>query len=178
MNYYTREMVRFNANARSEIFVQRYALPGSVYSDPGRDNGFEEIYPYGLYRVLKSIYQRTRGNKPIYIAENGLRDAADSRRPQALLEHLAMVHRAISEGIPVRGYLHWTLIDDFELTEGWKAHLGLIAMNPLTQERIPRRSFFLYNEVCRANAITGDIVEHFAPGAMDRIFSQFRTSLR
>jgi beta-glucosidase len=97
VNYYTREMVRFNSTVLSEMFVQRYALPGSVYSDPGRDNGLEEIYPYGLYRVLKSIYQRTRGNKPVYITENGLRDAADSRSAQALLEHLAMMHRAISD---------------------------------------------------------------------------------
>ncbi len=170
VNYYTREMVRFNPTAPSEKFVQRYALPGSVYSDPGRDNGLEEIYPYGLYRVLKSIYQRTRGNKPVYITENGLRDAADSRRPQALLEHLAMMHRAISEGIPVRGYLHWTLVDDFEWTEGYSAHLGLFAIDPLTQERTPRRSSSLYSEICRANAITEDIVERYAPEAMDRIF--------
>src|SRR5215469_17339735 len=146
--------------------------PGSVYVDPrpGQNDLEEEIYPEGLYRVLKSIYRRTRGNKPLYITENGFRDAADTRRPQALLEHLAMVHRAISEGIPVRGYLHWTLVDDFEWTEGWRAHLGLVAMDPLTQERIPRRSFSLYSEICRANAITEDIVECYAPAAMDRIF--------
>jgi beta-glucosidase len=163
-------MVRFNPTVPSEMFVQRYALPGSVYSDPGRDNGLEEIYPYGLYRVLKSIYQRTRGNKPVYITENGLRDAADSRRPEALLEHLAMMHRAISEGIPVRGYLHWTLVDDFNWTEGWGAHLGLIAMDPVTQERTPRRSSSLFGEICRANAITEEIVECYAPQVMDRVF--------
>ncbi|HEU0001166.1 MAG TPA: family 1 glycosylhydrolase [Ktedonobacteraceae bacterium] len=143
VNYYTREIVRFDPTIPSEMFVRRYALPGSVYSDPGRDNGIEEIYPYGLYRVLRAIHQRARGNKPVYITENGLRDAADNRRPQALLEHLAMLHRAIREGVPVRGYLHWTLVDDFEWTEGWRAHLGLVAMNPLTQERAPRSSFSL-----------------------------------
>jgi beta-glucosidase len=172
VNYYTREMVRFDPTIPSEMFVRRYALPGSVYSDPGRDNGLEEIYPYGLYRVLKAIYQRTRGNKPLYITENGLRDAADSRRPQALLEHLAMMHRAIREGVPVRGYLHWTLLDDFEWTEGWRAHLGLVAMNPLTQERTPRRSFSLYGEICHANAITAEIVERYAPQAMDSVFGR------
>src|SRR5258706_14202915 len=98
--------------------------PSSVYVDPrpGQDDLEEEIYPQGLYRVLKSIYRRTCGNKPLYITENGFRDAADSRRPQALLEHLAMVHRAISEGIPVRGYFHWTLVDDFEWNDGWGTH--------------------------------------------------------
>ena len=82
-----------------------------------------------------------------------------------------MMHRAIREGVPVRGYLHWTLVDDFEWTEGWRAHLGLIAMNPLTQERTPRESYSLYGEICHANAITGDIVERYAPQAMERVFS-------
>ena len=154
------------------MFVRRSAAPGSVYSDAGREHIAEEIYPYGLYRVLKSVYRRARGNKPMYITENGVRDAVDSRRPQALLEHLAMLHRAISEGVPVRGYLHWTLVDDFEWAEGWGTHLGLVAMNPLTQERTPRRSFSLYGEICHANAITGEIVERYAPQAMDSIFGR------
>lgn len=172
VNYYTREMVHFDVTAPSEMFVRRFALPGSVYSDPGQENEVEEIYPDGLYRVLKSISQRTRGNKPVYITEHGLRDAADSRRPAALLEHLAMMHHAISEGIPVRGYLHWSLLDNFEWTEGWGAHFGLIELNHLTQERTPRRSSSLYGEICRSNAITEDIVECYAPQAMDRIFGQ------
>jgi beta-glucosidase len=83
-----------------------------------------------------------------------------------------MMHRAIREGVPVRGYLHWTLVDDFEWTEGWRAHLGLISMNPLTQERTPRRSASLYAEICHANAITGDIVERYAPQAMERVFGR------
>jgi beta-glucosidase len=174
VNYYTREMVGFDPTIPSEMFVRRFALPGSEYSDPGRDNNFEEIYPAGLYRVLKSVHRRTRGNKPLYITENGFRDATDTRRPQALLEHLAMVHRAIREGIPVRGYLHWSLVDNFEWTEGWGAHFGLIGMDPLTQERTPRRSSDLFGDICRANAITEDIVERYAPQAMDRLFQGFQ----
>jgi len=172
INYYTREMVGFDATLPSATFVRRSAAPGSIYSDAGREHIAEEIYPYGLYRVLKSVYRRARGNKPLYITENGVRDAADSRRPQALLEHLAMLHRAISEGVPVRGYLHWTLVDDFEWAEGWGTHLGLVAMNPLTQERAPRRSSALYSEICHANAITDDMVERYAPEAMERVFWQ------
>ncbi|HYX48623.1 MAG TPA: family 1 glycosylhydrolase, partial [Ktedonobacteraceae bacterium] len=63
-------------------------------------------------------------------------------------------------------------LDDFEWTEGWNAHLGLAAMNPLTQKRTPRTSFSLYSEICRANAITEEIVERYAPKAIDRIFKQ------
>jgi beta-glucosidase len=172
INYYTREMVGFDPTLPSDGFMRRSAAPNSVYSDAGRQHIAEEIYPYGLYRVLKSLYRRARGNKPMYITENGVRDAADSHRPQALLEHLAMLHRAVSEGIPVRGYLHWTLVDDFEWAEGWETHLGLVAMNRATQERMPRKSSALFAEICRANAITEDMVERYAPQAMERVFRQ------
>jgi beta-glucosidase len=139
-------------------------------NDPGKGIDFGEIYPYGLYRVLKSVYRNTRGNKPLYITENGFTDAVDDRRPRAILEHLAMVHRAISEGIPVKGYLHWSLVDNFEWAEGWGVRFGLIELDPQTQERTPRSSASLFGEICRANAITEEIVERYAPGAMDFIF--------
>ncbi len=170
VNYYTREMVHFDPTMPSEMFGRRFTLAGSVYNDPGLDNDYGEIYPLGLYRVLKSVYQRTLGNKPLYITENGFSDAIDDRRPRAILEHLAMMHRAISDGIPVRGYLHWSLVDNFEWIDGWAVRFGLIEVDPLTQERIARRSAGLFGEICHANAITEDIVECYAPGAMDVVF--------
>lgn len=170
VNYYTREMVRFDPTIPSELFGRRFVRPDSVCNDPGKAIDFGEIYPYGLYRVLKSVYQRTRGNKPLYITENGFSDSLDDRRPQAILEHLAMVHLAISEGIPVRGYLYWSLVDNFEWEEGWGVRFGLIELDPHTQERIPRSSASMFGEICRANAITEEIVERYAPEALDTIF--------
>ncbi len=172
VNYYTREMIGFDLRSSDSMFVRRSTSPGAVLGDPEGDTGPEEVYPYGLYRVLKAIHQRTRGNKPLYITENGVRDVADRYRPQAILEHLAMVHRALSEGIPVGGYFHWTLVDDFEWLAGWTTHLGLIGLEPGTQKRIPRTSALLYGEICRANAITEDIVERYAPQSMERIFGR------
>ncbi len=172
VNYYTREMVRFDPGNPSELFGRRFVRPGAMRNDPGLDNSFGEIYPQGMYRVLKDIYRRTQGNKPIYITENGFSDALDTRRPRAILEHLAMVHRAIGEGIPVRGYLHWTLVDNFEWNNGWVARFGLIELDPPTQQRIPRRSASMFGEICRANAITESIVERYAPEAMDTIFGK------
>jgi beta-glucosidase len=81
-----------------------------------------------------------------------------------------MVHRAISEGIPVRGYLYWSLVDNFEWAEGWGVRFGLIELDPETQERIPRSSASMFGEICRANAITEEIVERYAPRALDTIF--------
>ena len=170
INYYTRDMVRFDPTRPAEMFGRRFALPGAVRNDPGMDNNFGEIYPAGLYRVLKSVYRRTRGNKPLYVTENGFSDTLDDRRPRAILEHLAMMHHAISEGIPVRGYLHWTLADNFEWTEGWGVRFGLVELDPQTQERTPRISASMFGEICRANAITEAIVAHYVPEALESIF--------
>lgn len=170
INYYTREMVSFDATKPSELFAHRFIRPGAIVNDTGLEGTFGEIYPEGLYRVLKAVHRRTRGNKPLYITENGFCDARDDRRPRAILEHLAMVHRAINEGIPVRGYLHWTLVDNFEWAEGWSARFGLIELDLATQKRIPRKSASLFGEICRANAITEEIVERYAPEAMSAIF--------
>jgi beta-glucosidase len=178
INYYTRDIVRFDPRKPTEMFGRRFTLPGTVRNDPGMDNNFGEIYPLGLYRVLKAVYQRTRGNKPLYITENGFSDALDDRRPRAILEHLAMVHRAINDGIPVRGYLYWSLADNFEWTEGWGVRFGLIELDPLTQERTPRSSASMFGEICRANAITERIVERYAPDAMENIFGVPQDAVR
>ncbi len=159
VNYYTREMVRFDPALPAELFGHRFVRPGAIRNDPGLDNNFGEIYPKGIYRILKTVYRRTRGNKPLYITENGFSDAVDNRRSRAILEHLAMVHRAIREGIPVRGYLHWSLVDNFEWNNGWGVRFGLIEVDQQTQRRIPRPSASMYGEICRANAITESLVD-------------------
>jgi beta-glucosidase len=170
VNYYTREMVRFDLANPAELFGRRFTRPGTILNDAGKDNSFGEIYPEGIYRVLKEVYRRTRGNKPLYITENGFTDTIETRRPRAILEHLAIVHRAISEGIPVRGYLHWTLVDNFEWNEGWGVRFGLIELDQLTQQRTPRRSASMFGEICQANGITEEIIERYAPEAADFVF--------
>jgi beta-glucosidase len=70
----------------------------------------------------------------------------------------------------VRGYLHWTLVDNFEWAEGCGVRFGLVELDPHTQERTPRVSASLFGEICRANAITEAMVERYAPEAMETIF--------
>jgi beta-glucosidase len=176
VNYYTREMVRFDPGVPGELFGRRFVRSETLRNDPGLDEDFGEIYPEGLYRVLRTVYRSARGNKPLYITENGFCDAVDNRRPCAILEHLAMVHRAIQEGIPVRGYFHWSLVDNFEWNNGWYARFGLIDVNPHTQERTPRRSASMFGEICRANAISEEMVERYAPEAIEAIFGKADTS--
>ena len=170
VNYYTREMVRFDPTMGAELFGRRFIRDGAICNDPGVDNNFGEIYAQGMYRVLKKVYQQTRGNKPMYITENGFSDALDDRRPRAILEHLAMVHHAIHQGIPVRGYLHWSLVDNFEWNDGWQVRFGLIELDLQKRQRVPRISASMFGEICRANAITETIVSRYAPEAADFIF--------
>lgn len=111
-----------------------------------------EIYPEGFYKVVKRFWELTK--KPIYITENGISDAKDDRRPKYLISHLIALHKAIKEGVDVRGYFHWSLMDNFEWAEGFKQRFGLFETNFDTKERIWRESAKLYSEIAKNNGIT------------------------
>jgi beta-glucosidase len=98
---------------------------------------------------------------PIYITENGFPTEDDRERRSYVLRHLWQMHRAISDGADVRGYLHWSFTDNFEWAEGWGPKLGIIAMEPGTLDRKPRPSAYLLRDIARTNAITaGQFREH------------------
>ena len=145
LNYYTRELVKFNRHYGAELFGERVLPVGAPRSDLNW-----ELYPEGFYRVLRSLQ---REGLPIFVTENGIADAADVRRPDFLLTHIGAMLRAIHAGVPVRGYFHWTCFDNFEWAEGYSAKFGLIACDPLTQERRLRPSARLYAEICRNNQL-------------------------
>ncbi|HUT96436.1 MAG TPA: glycoside hydrolase family 1 protein [Candidatus Paceibacterota bacterium] len=107
-----------------------------------------EIYPEGIYHVLKDF---KKYNKPIYITENGLADAKDEKRTKFIIEHLKWVYKAIEEGVDVRGYFHWSLLDNFEWDKGFEPRFGLIEIDYKTFQRIPRPSSRVYAEICKNN---------------------------
>ncbi|MBI4779178.1 glycoside hydrolase family 1 protein, partial [Candidatus Falkowbacteria bacterium] len=88
-----------------------------------------EIYPVGIYRVLKNY---KKFNKPLFIMENGLADAHDDQRAEFIVNHLKYVHQAIGEGINVQGYFYWSLIDNFEWARGYGPKFGLYAVDRKT----------------------------------------------
>jgi len=94
-----------------------------------------EVYPEGLLRLLRRVWQRYE--LPIYITENGVADEQDSLRPDYLRSHLYAVSRAIDEGIPVHGYFHWSLLDNFEWSEGFDYRFGLYRVDFDTLQRSP-----------------------------------------
>ena len=73
------------------------------------------------------------------MTENGLADAKDSQRARFIIDHLAWLHRAIEDGIDVRGYLHWSLLDNFEWAFGYGPRFGLVEVDYETFERVRGR---------------------------------------
>ena len=109
-----------------------------------------EIYPEGIYRVLKEL---GRYNKPIYITENGLADAKDRYRADYIRDHIACMGRALDEGVDVRGYFYWSLLDNFEWQEGYWPRFGLVEVNYKTLERKIRPSALEYKKIIAMNSI-------------------------
>ena len=108
------------------------------------------IHPNALYLVLQKLKQY---NKPIYITENGIADSTDRYRTDYIRDYLSAVHRAIQNGADVRGYLHWSLLDNFEWEDGYRWKFGLVNVNFKTQARTIRESAFAYAHICQDNAL-------------------------
>lgn len=109
-----------------------------------------EIYPAGIYHVLKQL---AKYKKPIMIIENGIADAEDKHRSKFIKDHLENVHKAILEGVEVIGYFHWSLLDNFEWDSGYGPKFGLYKVDRKTFERTPRPSAAVYAQICKENAV-------------------------
>jgi beta-glucosidase len=163
VNYYTRARIRFDLRKAQMLF-------GRHLSDLAPGNTLKvEIYPEGLYRVLLRTAARKAAcygqhSLPIIITENGVADRDDELRPAYLVQHLAAVHRAITAGARVAGYLHWSSMDNFEWTEGFTPRFGLIAVDYATQERRPKPSAYLYADIIRRNSLSQEMLARYVAG--------------
>lgn len=101
-------------------------LKRSNPSVPLNDMGFY-MEPEGLYPLLLRTWVRFK--KPIFITENGVPDHLDQHRQWWIEETLIAMERAISEGVDLRGYFHWSLLDNFEWAYGWWPKFGLVHVN-------------------------------------------------
>jgi len=109
-----------------------------------------EIYPEGIYHLLKDLKEY---KKPIYITENGLADKDDNKREKFIKDHLKWISKAMKEGINVKGYFHWSLLDNFEWDKGFWPRFGLIEVNFKTMERKIRLSARVYAKICQENKL-------------------------
>jgi len=126
--------------------------PGDLQDAVKTDLGWD-IVPDGLCDVTLDAWKRY--GKPIYITENGLADADDSRRAAFIRDHLVQLRRAMQKGADVRGYLHWSLLDNFEWAFGFEPRFGLVEVNYATQERNPRASALTYRDIIKASGFEG-----------------------
>ena len=114
--------------------------------------GKGDLDPASFYQTVKWLAAYAPG-VPIYVTENGVCDRYDEVRPRYLVSHLVALQRAIQEGAPVKGYFHWTLVDNFEWAEGYTLPFGLIANDRATQTRTLKPSAALYAQIAGANAV-------------------------
>jgi beta-glucosidase len=153
INYYARNHYRFSPLVPF-LRSQEYVVPGSKRS------AMWEIYPPGLYSALMRLKEEY-GNPPCYVTENGFPlveepgDAILDDRPRIeyLTDHVAMVGRAIAHGCDVRGYFHWSLMDNFEWNHGLRMRFGLLRTDFATQERKWKRSATWYRDLIQANVL-------------------------
>ena len=108
------------------------------------------FYPDGLLEVLRWM---RKYDKPVIITENGTAETDDRARARFIVEHLKSVARAIAEGIPVAGYLYWSLLDNFEWDRGFAPRFGLVEVDGKTLERRIRPSAYVFKEIIETGRI-------------------------
>jgi beta-glucosidase len=160
INYYTRSVTRHDDRAHP-VPARAVRQPQHLYTETGW-----EVYPDGLTAALLWVRQ-TYGDIPLYITENGAAfydppkpvDGAvdDPLRLLYYREHLRAAHAALCQGVDLRGYFAWSLLDNFEWSLGYAKRFGLIHVDYETLERTPKSSARFYAEVIRsAGAVLGE----------------------
>ncbi len=167
VNYYTTILTTLDPRRPGSFFARAFFDPKAEFSDydpSGEPYGI--IDPAGLYLALKTVGAY---GKPIYITENGVPDRDDDVRGRFIATHLAETWRAIQDGIDVRGYYHWTLVDNFEWAAGWNLRFGLFDLVPETGVRTPKPSAALYAQMAQANGIPRGLLDTVAPGYWEKL---------
>ncbi len=168
LNFYFSSRVKFDLRFPLLLFGRQMpAEPwGTSFDNELRDwFGLGNLDPEAFYATTKWL---SRFGRPIFVTENGVCDRTDEIRPRVLVRYLAALHRAIEEGAPVKGYFHWSLVDNFEWKEGYSLRFGLVESDAATQKRTPRPSAKIYGRIARDNAISDDLLTRFSTSHLDQ----------
>lgn len=145
VNYYTRTHLKFETKPPFVAFQ----------FDDKHQRGLTDIgweyYPEGFGWLLR---QMKRYQVPIWVTENGLDDREGKRRPQFLYDHLREVALARAEGVDIRAYLHWSLMDNFEWLEGYGPRFGLYRVDFETLERTRTPGCDYFEKVARSRVLS------------------------
>jgi beta-glucosidase len=111
-----------------------------------------EYWPQAVEATVKRAWEVT-GGTPVVVTENGISTLEDDERIRFVSEALAAVHRCLGDGVDVRGYFYWSLLDNFEWTLGYEPKFGLVGVDRTTFERSPKPSAAWLGALARANAV-------------------------
>ena len=131
----------------------RVGTDGDLPADPGVEltqMGYE-VWPEALEQTVR--YAAAQANVPVYVTENGIGTDDDARRIEYIKRALAGVQRCLADGVDVRGYVHWSLLDNFEWIFGYRPTFGLVAVNRDTQARTVKPSARFLGEIARRNSL-------------------------
>lgn len=156
VNYYSRHLIHKSNNPASlfgEVKVEEN-LPEDRVNDLGW-----EIYPKGLYYVIKELYDNYK--LPIYITENGIPDRHDRKRAKFIFDHLLQVQQLIDDNVDIRRYYYWSLLDNLEWNDGYTPRFGLVEVDYKTLKRRIRKSGRFYGEICKTKEIRKEMIEEY-----------------
>ena len=165
LNYYSRDTVSFDLRMAGELFGARSYPADADLSE----TGFIANEPDGFFEALRWAQ---RFDKDIIITENGVEDSKDVMRPRYLAQHIEKLWRATNFNWRVKGYFHWSLVDNFEWERGWTQRFGLWELDVETQKRRKRKSAELYEEICKTNSLSSEMVEKYCPEVLETIFPE------
>ena len=139
LNYYSRMHVKGQANLIEPFVFEKRAQDIQTGMDYA-------LYPEGFYKALHTI---STLKKPIYVTENGVADQGNNIREMFIKRYLYALHKGLQDGLDIRGYFYWTLMDNFEWAEGYKMKFGLYKVDFETQERTLRESSNLFAKMVK-----------------------------
>ena len=125
---------------------------GNEEGVPVLDMGYE-FYPASLGNCLRRAWEYTGGTVPLLVTENGIGTTDDSQRVDYVRQALSGLLDAIDEGVDVRGYTYWSLLDNFEWAFGYRPRFGLVSVDRTTFARTPKPSAAWLASVAAANAL-------------------------
>ncbi|MBN1446153.1 MAG: beta-glucosidase [Candidatus Omnitrophica bacterium] len=146
VNIYNGDFVKAGKEGKPELVANPNGYPITAFAWP--------VTPEALYWGPKFFYERY--GLPVIITENGMSNTDwisldgkvhDHQRVDFIKRYLLQLARALKEGVDIRGYFHWSLMDNFEWAEGFKQRLGLIFVDYPSQKRIPKDSAYFYRDV-------------------------------
>jgi beta-glucosidase len=146
--------------ARSDDFVGVQNYERSLWDDKGkieppaggdRNAAGGEVYPPSLANVVRYAY--SVAGVPVIVTEHGVNTDDDSVRARLIPAALVELKKAMNEGVPVLGYLHWSLLDNFEWIFGYKYKYGLVSVDRKTFVRTPKPSAKVYSAIARKNGV-------------------------